>query len=156
MTDATDIFSDTLTLFVDEDAPLEPPTEVRYGPVQSKIVSRAPRSRPVLWCLSSFSHSSLITRERLSKFSPHRSSTAASCVTVLRFQAGADGFPTQVMAEMVELRRVNPSGKRRKHIGRRGTNAPLTWHQSQFLNSVHRRPSRHYSHPRLIHLRNLS
>lgn len=44
MTDATDIFSDTLALFASDDALAEPPTEVRYGPIQSKIVSRSPSS----------------------------------------------------------------------------------------------------------------
>jgi hypothetical protein len=47
MTDTTDIFSDTLGLFANDEDLAEPPTEVRYGPIQSKIVSRTLPSRPV-------------------------------------------------------------------------------------------------------------
>lgn len=75
MTDATDIFSDTLALFGSEDALAEPPTEVRYGPIQSRIVSRSHlRVMSVVFIL--VSDSSLIMRERDSKCSLHRSSIA--------------------------------------------------------------------------------
>lgn len=51
MADSEDIFSDTLGLFESDDALGDPPTEVHYGPIESKIVS-SKQPEAVLWYLS--------------------------------------------------------------------------------------------------------
>lgn len=61
---------------------------------------------------------------------------------------------SQVMAEMVELRRINPSGKRSTTLPK-GYKDDADRVSSQYWKSAHRHLCRHYSRPRSGHLQNL-
>lgn len=91
MADASDIFSDNLDLFSAEDPMTESPSEVHYGPIHSKIVSRSPHRFSSHWC--SFTafffvrDSSLILKAKLSLCLLPKSSIAALYVQRLsRYQ----------------------------------------------------------------------